>query len=526
MTIWGNHSATQFPDVSHATAGGHSIPALLAARLGGLDAAREWLVDHFIPRVAKRGAEIIEVRGSSSVALRGESPPSTTCTTGCSARPTGGRVPRSSPTARTSVPEGLVSSFPVESVDGDLADRAGPRPRRVRAAPHRGIRRRARGRTRRRARARAHLSDGAQQPTKVRPMVNGDARPVAATSWWSTSSSMGTTSTTRAGSPTTRRTGVRATATAARYEVSGGTLKLRIDADTPRWSPEYDGDVRVSHLQTGQFSGPVGSRRRSASLPPRPGGPRGAGRGAALAAALRRDRGAGPRHPPSGSAMVALWPIGFEDAAGDCGEICIFEIFGSELDDDGGLVGVGVKPQHDPRLELDFEKVRVDGDLTGVPRLRGRVAARSPALLRRRAAREDGRAVDRLPGAAHARCVRAAHGRPARPRRAPARVRGGARARVRAARRRRRPGELGPRGSRLDACLDPTPARRQLIVGTRRRRTRRGRREPLDGLLALAPRGSVSASPPARSCGPRRSTASALGAQPAARRRRTPRSRR
>ena len=68
VTIWGNHSATQFPDVAHATAGGEPVPALLAARLGGEDAAREWLVGEFIPRVAKRGAEIIEVRGSSSVA--------------------------------------------------------------------------------------------------------------------------------------------------------------------------------------------------------------------------------------------------------------------------------------------------------------------------------------------------------------------------------------------------------------------------------------------------------------------------
>ncbi|RXZ46189.1 malate dehydrogenase [Agromyces binzhouensis] len=68
VTIWGNHSATQFPDLAHATADGDPVPALLAARLGGTDAAREWLVDEFIPRVAKRGAEIIEVRGSSSVA--------------------------------------------------------------------------------------------------------------------------------------------------------------------------------------------------------------------------------------------------------------------------------------------------------------------------------------------------------------------------------------------------------------------------------------------------------------------------
>ncbi len=67
VTIWGNHSATQFPDVSHATVDGTPVTALLAERMGP-DAAAQWLDDEFVPRVAKRGAEIIEVRGSSSVA--------------------------------------------------------------------------------------------------------------------------------------------------------------------------------------------------------------------------------------------------------------------------------------------------------------------------------------------------------------------------------------------------------------------------------------------------------------------------
>jgi hypothetical protein len=152
-------------------------------------------------------------------------------------------------------------------------------------------------------------------------------------------------------------------ATHARYEVSGGTLKLRIDEDTAPWSPEYDGDVRVSHLQTGQFSGPTGS-------------PTGQHRfRAGLVVREEQDeerlwlphfgvieaRVRGIRHS---SAMVALWPIGFEDQGVNCGEICIFEIFGSEIGPTGGLVGVGVKPQRDPRLVMDFEKVRVDGDLT------------------------------------------------------------------------------------------------------------------------------------------------------------------
>lgn len=46
---------------------------------------------------------------------------------------------------------------------------------------------------------------------------------------------------------------------AARYEVGGGRLRLLIDEDQEPWCPELDGDVRVSSLQTGSFSGPVGS---------------------------------------------------------------------------------------------------------------------------------------------------------------------------------------------------------------------------------------------------------------------------
>ncbi|PWC05183.1 malate dehydrogenase [Agromyces badenianii] len=117
VTIWGNHSATQFPDIAHATAAGDSVPALLAARLGGTDSAREWLVDEFIPRVAKRGAEIIEVRGSSSVA----SAASATIDhmrDWVAGTPNGWTSAAVVSDGSYGVPEGLVSSFPVESVDG------------------------------------------------------------------------------------------------------------------------------------------------------------------------------------------------------------------------------------------------------------------------------------------------------------------------------------------------------------------------------------------------------------------------
>jgi malate dehydrogenase len=58
MTIWGNHSATQYPDITHALIGGRPAPEVVDDR--------QWLVDDFIPTVQKRGAAIIEARGASS----------------------------------------------------------------------------------------------------------------------------------------------------------------------------------------------------------------------------------------------------------------------------------------------------------------------------------------------------------------------------------------------------------------------------------------------------------------------------
>ena len=59
ITIWGNHSATQYPDIHHATVAGQ-------AALGLVDEA--WLTDEFIPSVQQRGAAIIKARGASSAA--------------------------------------------------------------------------------------------------------------------------------------------------------------------------------------------------------------------------------------------------------------------------------------------------------------------------------------------------------------------------------------------------------------------------------------------------------------------------
>ena len=59
MTIWGNHSATQYPDLSHAQVGGKPAKSLVD---------QKWIEETFIPQVQQRGAAVIKARGASSAA--------------------------------------------------------------------------------------------------------------------------------------------------------------------------------------------------------------------------------------------------------------------------------------------------------------------------------------------------------------------------------------------------------------------------------------------------------------------------
>jgi malate dehydrogenase len=60
ISVWGNHSATQYPDIFHAKVAGRAAAEVLDDR--------SWLTDEFIPTVQKRGAAIIDARGASSAA--------------------------------------------------------------------------------------------------------------------------------------------------------------------------------------------------------------------------------------------------------------------------------------------------------------------------------------------------------------------------------------------------------------------------------------------------------------------------
>jgi malate dehydrogenase len=111
LTIWGNHSATQYPDIFHAEVGGQNAAQALN------DA--EWLRDTFIPTVAKRGAAIIEARGASSAASAA-SAAIDHVNTWVNGTPEGDWTSMSVVSDGSyGVPEGLVSSFPVVCQNGE-----------------------------------------------------------------------------------------------------------------------------------------------------------------------------------------------------------------------------------------------------------------------------------------------------------------------------------------------------------------------------------------------------------------------
>jgi malate dehydrogenase len=110
MTIWGNHSTTQYPDLFHAKVGGKS----------GVDAVgdMEWVENTYIPTVAKRGAAIIDARGASSAASAANAAIDHVHDWHLGT-PEGDWVSMAIPSDGSyGVPEGLISSFPCTCKDG------------------------------------------------------------------------------------------------------------------------------------------------------------------------------------------------------------------------------------------------------------------------------------------------------------------------------------------------------------------------------------------------------------------------
>ncbi|MFI6293206.1 malate dehydrogenase [Nonomuraea sp. NPDC050790] len=106
MTVWGNHSATQYPDLFHAEVGG---------KVAAEQVDQDWLKDTFIPTVAKRGAAIIEARGASSAASAANAAIDHVYDWVNGTDWTSAAIVSD---GSYGVPEGLISSFPVRAAGG------------------------------------------------------------------------------------------------------------------------------------------------------------------------------------------------------------------------------------------------------------------------------------------------------------------------------------------------------------------------------------------------------------------------
>lgn len=153
--------------------------------------------------------------------------------------------------------------------------------------------------------------------------------------------------------------------TRAAYEVRDSCLHLTIPTDHPLWCPDvHDGPLRVSGIQSGTHSGPVGSTRGQAPI-----------------VAGQQVREAQPTMwgwTPSGGlieirmradisprSMVAFWLIGLEDEPDRCAEICVAEIFGDAVEPGRSAeVGMGLHAFRDPAGREDFRAERLPIDVS------------------------------------------------------------------------------------------------------------------------------------------------------------------
>jgi hypothetical protein len=151
----------------------------------------------------------------------------------------------------------------------------------------------------------------------------------------------------------------------ATYEVAGSELRLSIPTGQGLWCADtHAKPLRVSGVQSGVFSGPVGSTT---------------GQQPFVADQVVREEqpawwGWTPQHGRievcarmelSHTSMASVWMVGLEDSPERCGEICLFEVFGNTISADGSTaeIGTGLHPFRDPSLVEEFSAPRQDIDV-------------------------------------------------------------------------------------------------------------------------------------------------------------------
>lgn len=145
---------------------------------------------------------------------------------------------------------------------------------------------------------------------------------------------------------------------AASYRLQESSLSLFVGEEQGPWCPEFDGEVKVSALQTGASAGALGSgigqhrfNERVRVREPQP--------TLRLYTPLYGRIVLRARAQMAPSSLVSLYLVGFEERPDEAGEITVMEVFGNEVFPDGALIGHGIKPINDPRLEAEFFKPKL-----------------------------------------------------------------------------------------------------------------------------------------------------------------------
>ena len=154
--------------------------------------------------------------------------------------------------------------------------------------------------------------------------------------------------------------------TRASYELTTDGLRLFIPRGAGLWCPQDHAEpIRVSGIQSGNRSGSVGSsdgqQRFKDGLRVREYQPRLEGwlpQSGSVTVRCRMEL--------SARSMAAMWLSGFEDRPEDSGELCVVEVFGRSIEEDGSAeIGVGIKRLYDSRLRQDFVAPRLPLDVAG-----------------------------------------------------------------------------------------------------------------------------------------------------------------
>jgi hypothetical protein len=147
------------------------------------------------------------------------------------------------------------------------------------------------------------------------------------------------------------------------YKIKNGNLVLQITQEQKPWCPEFNDDIKCSSIQTGVFSGEVGSTIGQHKVNPK--------------CVVREKQTADKTYLPqygffeiraksldTNSNVVALWMIGYEDSPEKSAEICVFEIKGSNVLERSAKIGYGIHQFQDPKIKEAFYEDDFDIDVT------------------------------------------------------------------------------------------------------------------------------------------------------------------